>query len=106
MNLTILKAWFSQATTGTGIAGILGILASVASGQMTWQQAVPMLVAAAILLIYPEGKQMASGGSTLAQDLIQFIPLITAAVEHGKTIAPAPSTPAQPAAPANPPAAA
>ena len=88
------KAWLGQATTGAGFAAILGTLGAVASGQMTWQQAAPLLAAAAIGLMWPENTAAKQGASNLVADLIAFTPLISAAIEHGKANAAA-------AAPAN-----
>lgn len=87
-----LKAWAGQATTGGGFAGLLGIAAAVAGGQTTWQQALPLAVASAVGLAWPENKAAAPAASNLAQDLIAFVPLISAAVEHGKQSA-VPQTP-------------
>lgn len=88
-----IKAWLGQATTGTGIAALLGTLGAVAAGQMTWTQAAPLLVAEVIAIVWPENKQVQQGASTLAADLIQFIPVISAAIEQGKTAAAKQSNP-------------
>ena len=98
MSPDAFKAWLGQSTTGTGFAALLGVLAAVAGGQMTWAHAAPVLVGGLLALIWPENKPVQQGASSLAADLIQFIPVISAAVEHGKTIAPA-AAPAIPVAP-------
>ena len=97
MNPNAFKSWIGQSTTGLGVAALLTTLSAVAAGQVTWQQAIPGLVAGIVGLIWPENKGAQAGASSLAADLIQFIPVISAAVEHGKTIAPAPAPTAEPA---------
>jgi hypothetical protein len=90
-----IKGWLGQSTTGAGFAALLGVAGAVASGQMTWQQAVPVAVGALVALVWPEDTGVAKGANTLASDLIAFVPLITAAVEHGKSAASPATQPAQ-----------
>ena len=94
MSPDAFKVWFGQATTGAGIAGILGTLSAVAAGQLTLQHAAPLLVAGVVGLVWPENKAVQQQASTFTQDLIGLVPLIAAAIEHGKTTAmpPEPAT--------------
>lgn len=103
MNPSALKSWLQQSTTGAGFAAIFGTLAAASSGQITWHHAIPLLVGGAVGLIWPENKVAQQESSTLAQDLIGFIPLISAAVEHGKTLAAPAAAPAaaEPATPSS-----
>lgn len=48
------KIWFGQATTGAGFATLLGALGGLASGAVTWQQAVPLLIAGVAGMLWPE----------------------------------------------------
>ena len=92
MNFNI-KGWLGQVTTGAGFATIFGTLEAVSSGQIGWQQAAPLLGFAAVGLIWPENTAAKQGASSLVSDVIAFVPLITAAVEHGKTVAAASTVP-------------
>jgi uncharacterized membrane protein YfcA len=49
-----LKNWLGQSTTGAGIATLLGALAAIASGSITWQQALPIAIGGVIGVIWPE----------------------------------------------------
>jgi hypothetical protein len=96
-----MKAWLGQSTTGQGIGGMLGILAAVSSGQMTWQAAIPLLVGAVILIIWPQNKSLAQSAQTVASDVEVLIPQLLAAyrtgLQHGAAAVPSPA-PAPPAA--------
>jgi hypothetical protein len=53
------KAWFGQITTGGGFAALLGTISAVLTGQMQWPQAVPLLVAGVVGVLWPETKSPA-----------------------------------------------
>ena len=96
MNPTI-KAWAGQITTGIGVLiGTPAVLA-VLSRQMTIDQALPLLLASVIGLIYPENKPLAASVQTVATDAEVLIPqLLTAyrtGLQHGAQVV-APAVPA------------
>lgn len=64
--------WFGQATTGAGFATLLGAASSVASGTVTWQHALPLIVGGVVGLVWPENTslQSAVGGAASSVESI------------------------------------
>lgn len=56
--------WFGQATTGAGFATLLGAASSVASGAVTWQHALPLIVGGVVGLVWPENTKLQSSVGT------------------------------------------
>lgn len=61
--------WFGQATTGAGFATLLGAASSIASGAVTWQHALPLIVGGVVGLVWPENTKLQSSISTTASDV-------------------------------------
>lgn len=84
MNPT-LKTWSGQITTGIGalIGGpaVIGLL----THQLTLDQAIPLLIAAVIGLIFPENKALATSAQTTATDAEVLIPQLLTAYRTGLT---------------------
>lgn len=97
MNASV-KPWVSQITTGIGALIATPTVIALLSHQITWQQAVPPILAAIIGLVWPEhwGGATAAApieqtASAVAQDVLKLVPMIVSAYEHGKTTAPIPA---------------
>ena len=89
--------WIGQVTTGHG-AMILGpTLLAVASGTMTWQAAVPLVVAGAVGLLWPENTSLKTSAQTVATDVTALIAAYRSGLDHAAASA-APIT-AEPPAP-------
>lgn len=52
--MSSFTSWLRQPTTIAGISGMLGALAAVLQGQMTWHQATPVLLSAAVAIAVPD----------------------------------------------------
>lgn len=64
-----LSDWFGQATTGAGFATLLGAASSIASGAVTWQHALPLIVGGVVGLVWPENTKLQSGIGAAASDV-------------------------------------
>ncbi len=64
--------WFGQATTGAGFATLLGAASSIASGTVSWQHALPLIVGGVVGLVWPENTslQTAVGGAASSVESI------------------------------------
>lgn len=61
--------WLGQVTTGIGaLVGTPAVIAAL-TGQVTWLQAAPALIGAAIGLIWPENAKLQSASATLVTDM-------------------------------------
>ena len=85
MDPSILKSWLGMSTTGQGFAGVLTIVAAVATGQMPWTAAIPALIGAAVLIVWPQETGLSKVATTLATDTEAAIPLLLKAYEAGLT---------------------
>jgi hypothetical protein len=85
MNPTTLKAWSGQVTTGIGALigcpAVIGLL----THQITLEQAIPLLIAAVIGLVFPENKSLATSAQTVATDAEVLIPQLLTAYRTGLT---------------------
>ena len=63
------NAWFGQVTTGTGFMLLAPTLLAALSGTMSWSAAFPLLVAAAVGLVWPENTGLKDAAQTAAADL-------------------------------------
>lgn len=69
-----IKTWLGQVTTGHGFMILGPTLLAVLSGTMTWQTAVPLLVAGAVGLLWPENTKLSATVQTIAADVIKLEP--------------------------------
>ena len=70
MNYSAILRWFQQPSSVGGLSAIVGTLAGVASGQLTWAQAVPYLVGGAIAIALPDNTAAKASAVLLAQDFM------------------------------------
>lgn len=52
--LNFVFMWARQPTTIAGISAVLGTLSALVAHQVTWPQAVPLLVGAVVSIILPD----------------------------------------------------
>ncbi len=86
-----IKSWLGQSTTGTGIAAILASLGAVASGALTWQQALPLAIGGLAGVIWPENTGLNTQASAIASSIENLM-------SSGPNVPPLHSTTAIPAA--------
>jgi hypothetical protein len=63
------NTWIGQVTTGHGFMVLTPTLLAALSGSMSWTDAIPLLVAGAVGLIWPENAGLKSAAQTAAIDL-------------------------------------
>ena len=68
-----LKSWLGQVTTGHGVMILAGTLLSVFSGVTTLAGAAPLLIAAAIGLVWPENLALQTAGQAAAADVASIV---------------------------------
>lgn len=68
--------WFGQATTGAGFATLLGAASSVASGAVTWQHALPLIVGGVVGLVWPENTNLQSAVGSAASSVESILSAI------------------------------
>lgn len=80
MNVTSIKSWIGQTTTGFAAAGGLATLGAALTHQITWSQAVVPLAGAVVLALWPENKSAATDVEAVVQALL---PMIHTVFSHG-----------------------
>ena len=109
MNSMSLRAWFGQVTTGAGAMVLAPALLALLAHQMTLAQAIPVLAAGVVGLIWPENKALAGAVESAAGAAVAAAPAAAASAEaiigayragltHGMALAPASAPVASPAA--------
>lgn len=89
--------WIGQVTTGHG-AMILGpTLLAVASKQMSWMDATPLLVAGAVGLLWPENTGLKTASQNAVTDVETLVTAYRAGLNHGGAVVAAPAPVAVPA---------
>ena len=68
-----IRAWASEPTSVAGFATILGSLTALLSHQLTWAQAVPLLVGAVVSLALPDNTGARTGAVALASAVVTTI---------------------------------
>lgn len=77
------KTWIGQVTTGHGCMILAPTLLAVADGTMTWQTAIPLLVAGVIGLAWPENAPLKAAAQKAAVDVEGMIAAYRAGLAHG-----------------------
>lgn len=95
MNANLFRLWLGQSTTGFGTTGICTTIAAVATGQMSLQAAIPALIGAALLILWPQNTKLAAAAQATVTDIETLIPPLVAAyrtgLQHGAAAAPVPN---------------
>jgi ABC-type branched-subunit amino acid transport system permease subunit len=68
-----LLAWSRQPTTVAGISALLATLAGLALGQLSFTQAVPLLIGAVVSAILPDNTQAKQEAENLSRDFVTQI---------------------------------
>lgn len=88
MNAATLKQWAGQITTGIGAVLATPTVIALLSHQITWQEAIPPLVASIIALVWPENKALAASGQTTATDIEGLLTAYRTGLQHGASTTP------------------
>ncbi len=80
-----IRSWLSQATTGGGIAALLGTASALAAGQLSLHQAIPVLVAGVVGLIWPENSGSKAAAETAATSIETLVTAYRFGLQHGVT---------------------
>ena len=68
-----IRAWTREPTSVAGLATILGTFTAMLSHQLSWAQAIPLLVGAAVSLILPDNTRARAGAVALAGAVVTTI---------------------------------
>jgi hypothetical protein len=97
MNIDV-RNWIGQVTTGHGVMILAPTVLAALSGTMSWTNAVPLLVAGGIGLLWPENTAAMAAGQSMVGDVETLITAYRTGLEHaGQASAPRTSVPAVPA---------
>ncbi len=78
-----IKAQATTSTTGIGASGIASTLAALATGHLTLEQAIPVLIGAALLILFPQNTALAPAAQQAATDIEKVIEAYRLGVSHG-----------------------
>jgi hypothetical protein len=91
MNTAMLKKWAGQVTTGIGAILSSGAFIAIVTHQVTWQQGLPALIAAAVAIAWPENTKAQGEATNLITAIEPLIPVMLTAyrtgIQHGSTAA-------------------
>lgn len=62
--------WLRQTSTILGISTLLGVLISVATGELTWQLALPLAVGALVSMLLPEHPEAGGLAAKVAAEVV------------------------------------
>lgn len=68
-----LRAWARQPTTIAGISAVIATLSALALSQLTWPQAVPVLVGAVTSMLLPDNTDVRRQAQQLASDVVSSL---------------------------------
>lgn len=77
------RKWLAQSTTGTGLSALFAYLAAVASGSMTWMQALPLLVGGLVGLAWPEDVGLKSAAQETTVSIERLVEAYRIGLQHG-----------------------
>jgi hypothetical protein len=91
-----MQAWVGQITTGQGVMILAPTVMAVMSGSMTWETALPLLVAGVTGLIWPESTTASVASQAAAKDIQALIVAYRTGLDHAgsEPVAPASVVPA------------
>lgn len=69
--LNSVAAWLRQTSTIVGIASICGAVSALATSQITWPAAVPIIVGAVVAMALPGHSDVSSAVAKVAADVAQ-----------------------------------
>ena len=77
------RKWLGQSTTGTGLSALFAYLVAVASGSMTWVQAMPLLVGGLVGLVWPEDAGLKSAAQETTISIERLVEAYRIGLQHG-----------------------
>ena len=86
-----IRSWLGQVTTGGGIAALLGTVSALAAGQLSPQQAIPVLVAGAVGLIWPENTGAQTTAASAAVGAETLVAAYRSGLQHAVAASAAPT---------------
>lgn len=97
-----LPAWLTTSTTGQGGSVLLGLVAGLSTGTLTWQHAIPIAVLGVALILFPQNPGLAQAAQTVATDAVAAAPValadyrqialaFQAGIQHAAVALPAPA---------------
>ncbi len=78
-----VRTWARQSTTGAGVATLFACLGAVASGSMTWTQAIPLLVGGIVGVLWPENENLGTSAASTVASVEQLVIAYRAGLLHG-----------------------
>jgi len=64
--MRLIIAWVQQPTTVAGLSAAIGTLAALATRQITWPQALPLLAGAVVSILVPDNSVAKADAEALA----------------------------------------
>ncbi len=68
-----VRAWLRQPTTVAGISALIATLSALLTKQLTWPQAIPILVGGAASMMLPDNTNARQQAQQLAGELVATI---------------------------------
>ncbi len=68
-----IRAWTREPSSVAGFATMLGTLTAVLSHQLSWSQAIPLLVGSAVSIFLPDNTRAKAGAMALAGAVVTTI---------------------------------
>lgn len=80
-----IQSWLGQVSTVIGALIAAPVTVALIQHQITAEQAVPGILAAVVGLLWPEDQGLATDVETTATQVMQLVPALMAAYEHGRS---------------------
>jgi hypothetical protein len=72
MNRQAILIWLQQPSSVAGISAMAGAVSGILAGQLTWAQAVPVLIGGAVAIALPDNTVAKTGATALAADVVRL----------------------------------
>ena len=73
-----IQSWFTQVTTGGGLAGLLTAITAYTTHAMTWETALPLVLGSLYLVFHPEDKKGEATVEAVTKDVVTAAPIAVA----------------------------
>jgi hypothetical protein len=81
-------SWLRQTTTGAGFSALIGTVVAMASGQLAWQAALPLIVGGVLAIAWPEKPGLRADAETVVDNALKVYADATANSATSGTTAP------------------
>ncbi len=68
-----LRAWVRQPTTVAGISAVIATISGLLLKQLSWEQAIPLLVGSAVSMVLPDDSAARQQAQHLADEMVTTI---------------------------------